>query len=444
MTKRRAVRRFGCCALVLLAAGCSSAGGQSNIQTSTAEPDAGEDAPVTSPEPEPDSGPAPLRDAGLDAISVPDGAYDSGLVEEPYCANDDLTGDLDQDGWSVAEGDCNDCTALMNPGAFDYAGGVDENCDGVADEDALPCDEGLPVEADDPMDAVRAMGLCRRADPAADKASRSWGVLSARYVFVDGTERSLSKPTQYVVDCVGQGGEGAAPNRWQRGVWSRFGNEAKAVEGTSLLMLSTGVARPGTNGPSPGGAYMCTRSKTPPGFPTPSSAACPGQQIEDDDDAIDPIALEVELRVPSNAKSFSFDFAFFTYEFPGWICEKYNDFFVTLMWPSTAANHNICFDAQNNPVSVNNAFLEVCYPGNHGGKDFPCALGTSMLAGTGFEGHGSTGWLRTSSPVEPGSDIKLRFAIWDSGDFGMDSTVVLDNFQFALEQLPPLTQRPPK
>jgi hypothetical protein len=33
--------------------------------------------------------------------------------------------------------------------------------------------------------------------------------------------------------------------------------------------------------------------------------------------------------VPSNAKSFSYQQNFFTYEFPNWICSEFNDFFVT-------------------------------------------------------------------------------------------------------------------
>ena len=30
--------------------------------------------------------------------------------------------------------------------------------------------------------------------------------------------------------------------------------------------------------------------------------------------------------------------------------------------------------------------------------------------------HGSTGWLQTTAPVEPGSEIALRWAVYDSSD----------------------------
>ena len=57
-----------------------------------------------------------------------------------------------------------------------------------------------------------------------------------------------------------------------------------------------------------------------------------------------------------------------------------------------------------------------------------------MLSGTGFEGHGATGWLRTSISTQPedtdDQEIILLFAIWDSGDGILDSSVVLDNFKW--------------
>src|SRR4051812_29954736 len=42
------------------------------------------------------------------------------LKEEPACDGVDPDKDNDGDGWSGAQGDCNDCTPQMNPGAQDY------------------------------------------------------------------------------------------------------------------------------------------------------------------------------------------------------------------------------------------------------------------------------------------------------------------------------------
>ena len=91
----------------------------------------------------------------------------------------------------------------------------------------------------------------------------------------------------------------------------------------------------------------------------------------------------------------------------------------------------ITFDSMKNPVSVNNAFLEICAPGSHGGKNFSCPGGTGDLNGTGFEGHAATQWLQTTANVTPGSLITLQFGAFDSGDGILDSTALVDDFAWS-------------
>lgn len=268
------------------------------------------------------------------------------------------------------------------------------------------CDTGLPLDPSDPMDAARAIGLCRQADATLG----SWGVIEAKWVKPDGS--SLGNL---------QAGAGVLP---------KFGVNAPQG-GTSMLVLSSGTAR-GPNDPgykSPSGDDKNYQSGTPAGYPK-ESPACPGNITGE---AHDGIALEVKIKVPANANSFSYQQNFFTYEYPNFICSEFNDFFVTMMDPKPAnlQDGNIAFDADSNPISVNNSLLQVCAKGNHGGKNFPCPLGTSTLSGTGFEQSAATGWLTTTAPVDPGSEITLRFAIWDSGDGILDSTVLLDGFAFS-------------
>jgi hypothetical protein len=50
--------------------------------------------------------------------------------------------------------------------------------------------------------------------------------------------------------------------------------------------------------------------------------------------------------------------------------------------------------------------------------------------------------LQTNAPVTPGSTIKLRFEIWDSGDEILDSTVLIDNFTFSVEPANGTTTQP--
>jgi hypothetical protein len=180
---------------------------------------------------------------------------------------------------------------------------------------------------------------------------------------------------------------------------------------------------------------MGTTGMPPAGYPK-ESPACPGIVTGS---CYDPAALEVEIRVPTNAHSFSFKFNFYTYEFPVYICSAYNDFFVATMnpIPTGLADGNISFDPDGNPISVNSTLLQVCVPQTTGGKAYSCPLGPGLLAGTGFDDpttpHAATGWLQTRAPVVPGSVITLRFAIWDSGDALLDSTVLIDDFQWSVQ-----------
>jgi hypothetical protein len=193
---------------------------------------------------------------------------------------------------------------------------------------------------------------------------------------------------------------------------------------------------------------MGTTSSQPAGFPidTPSC-----QNVTSGGDANDPAAIELTLRVPTNAKSFSFSFNFYTYEYPNFICSPFNDFFVALQDPAppNAVQGNISFDFEGNPVSVNNSFLEVCgAAGWAGPKYFSCQLGGDQLSGTGFDEtgsngpHAATGWLQTVSPVDPGGIVKIRFAIWDVGDHVLDSSVLLDHFRFSAEEASESTTTP--
>src|SRR4051812_2446449 len=73
------------------------------------------------------------------------------------------TDDNDQDGYTPAGGDCNDCDKAVNPGAYDVPGNtLDEDCNGTADDEPLGCDTGLAVDGD-PIAAAQALGICRMA-----------------------------------------------------------------------------------------------------------------------------------------------------------------------------------------------------------------------------------------------------------------------------------------
>lgn len=364
-------------------------------------------------------------DGNTDISDVPIFEDDETDTLNPTCNSTDPNADLDGDGYTPAQGDCNDCDPRMNPGAYDFPGnGVDEDCNGIIDDEPTDCDVGLPMDGNNAMDAAKSLGICRVHDPA----KRNWGVVHARWVFPDGT---TSSKNDFFNGC-----QAGPPNAQSRGLLTSFGPNVKPRAGDSMLALSSGIARAGKNGDSPEGADMGTCSNTPPGFPI-NSPSCPAQ-ILPSTTANDAIALELEIRTPTNAKSLAFDFNFYTFEFPHYYCTDYNDFFVALLESgnkNVPANKNISFDSKGNPVSVNNAFVEVCEPNSvANGTPFECKLGTAELEGTGFEGHAATSWLQTQAGVIPGETIRLRFAIWDTGDHALDSTVLIDNFRWTLEE----------
>ena len=204
-----------------------------------------------------------------------------------------------------------------------------------------------------------------------------------------------------------------------------------------MLLFSTGTARapemPGYRSIS--GYDKGYGSGAPAGYPK-ESPACPGITTGRPRDGA---GLEIVVRVPTNVRSLHVDQNFFTLEFPGYVCTNFNDFFVIDMEPRVPSypDGNIAFDSAGNPISVNNALLQVCEPSRIGSRDYTCPLGTGSLAGTGFDvvgdesspaPHAATGWLTTSAPVPAGQTIRLRFTIWDSSDGKLDSTVLLDRF----------------
>lgn len=152
----------------------------------------------------------------------------------------------------------------------------------------------------------------------------------------------------------------------------------------------------------------------------------------------DSINVKLQIRVPTNAKGMSYNFKFYSAEFPEWVCTSFNDFYLALLTstaPGLPADKNISFDTLGNPVSVNNGFFDVCAPTTcSNGTPIPCPSGVAQLEGTGMANGigGGTVWLTTDTPVVPGEVITLELMVFDVGDQILDSLTLLDNVSWKL------------
>jgi hypothetical protein len=391
----------------------------------------------------------------------------SGAVDEDV--------DNDGDGVTTCAGDCCDQPSdgcgnpdLVGPGAFDAPGNMfDDDCDGVADNGVSGmCDGGLASNSANALDYARAMDLCQTATEQA--GDRAWGVIDAQFVRADGT---------------------GAPNPNQRSIRPAFGATTVRA-GASFAVISTGnAAAPGQASPGFVNFQAAPELGATSGFPADWLAAnggnmpnAPGCPDPVGPTANDPVMLQMRIRTPTNARSFSFSVNFMSAEYPEWTCSPYNDFFVVLLdstyagSPANPPDKNLAFytspSMQVYPVGVNLAagntgLFTVCTNGPTGcatgstpGSINTCAM-TAELAGTGMDtanpppnplivgemGYcggnnllgGGTGWLVTAGNVVGGEIITLRIALWDTSDGIYDSVALVDNFQWSVEATMPGT-----
>lgn len=71
--------------------------------------------------------------------------------------------------------------------------------------------------------------------------------------------------------------------------------------------------------------------------------------------------IQIRLRAPQDAKSFSFDFNFFSAEYPGFVKKNFNDTFFAIIEAASTNDGkptNISFDPNNNSIEVDNNYFE--------------------------------------------------------------------------------------
>jgi hypothetical protein len=155
-------------------------------------------------------------------------------------------------------------------------------------------------------------------------------------------------------------------------------------------------------------------------------------------DPNDRMWFNFQLTAPAQAKGavadangYSFDFAYFSAEFPEWVDTPFNDIFV--VWQTSLDyTGNITF-IDDQPLTVT-ALWPIDYQGECPLFDAKCVGQDPHLDGTGYTKEGgATGWYKASGRVIPGETFRLAFAIFDMGDSTYDTTAILDNWRWDCE-----------
>ena len=318
------------------------------------------------------------------------------------CTASDPNTDSDGDGYTPAQGDCDDCNPTVNPGAVDVPGNnQDDDCNGKVDDSPPPCD-GANGGMSDASSLVQSMELC-----------------DARFL----KSATMTGPSDMRA----------------RIVTPKFGTVLVPRAGANMALLSTGLAvdKSSSSFVEPQDGTDLKNSGTNPLPNLKGAANCGGGTAVTT--VQDYTELTVTLKAPTNAQSFSFDFQFFSAEYPEFVCTDYNDEFLVIVQSSKTYPQptNISFDSKMNPLTVNSGFFTVCTNGILP-QTMNCTHPVTDIAGTGYDDDdgsgepigGSTGWLTTSAPIAPGEDITLRFVIFDESDGIYDTAALIDNFKW--------------
>jgi hypothetical protein len=149
--------------------------------------------------------------------------------------------------------------------------------------------------------------------------------------------------------------------------------------------------------------------------------------------------LRMSAKVPQGADAFTYQFAFFSSEYPVWTSQgsPWNDMYVAWL-ESEAWTGNISFDELGNPISINGVLMDYLDADSPLCERRPCEA--PELDGFAMDGHAGTRWLETVAPVVAGEEVEVIFAIFDLSDAYFDTVVLLDDVHWGCTDLPPLTQ----
>ena len=364
--------------------------------------------------------------------------------------------DCDNDGYA-APADCNDADALIGPEAYDFPGdGVDNDCSGKADDPIESC-ETIPAQAPGtPADFARAADLCAQRSitnagtPYDPLLKAEWGSVKG---YGSGQRIWKSDTKMQQVDIVSSFGK----NTPRRGL-TMFGL-SNGPWGTKTPRESPALDDPSFN--------LADACSDIPLVGTDCDSLTAGQTAGHGVSVQDWAELALWVKVPVNAKTMIFDFAFFSAEFNQFWNAALNDAFFVLVSSTQLHGVNIARDANGLAVTVNSGFFQLCpkSPGPAGlSSDKAAALAhcvgddgdatqsiVGSIGGTGYDGAnsapydgtatstdgtkkyvygGGSGWLTAKVPVTPGEQLSMRIIVLDTFDGLKDSAVTVDAFRW--------------
>lgn len=138
------------------------------------------------------------------------------------------------------------------------------------------------------------------------------------------------------------------------------------------------------------------------------------------------------VTVPPGVDGFLFDAVFFSSEYPEFVGDEFNDMFIGWSTSEAYTGNVTFFDGQ--PFTVTSLAPAMENAGYVG--DAP------ELAGTGFETHGTTGWVTVQAQVVPGETFTFAMAIMDMGDSSKATVTLVDHWRWDCKGCVPIEVDP--
>ncbi|MEZ4385624.1 MAG: choice-of-anchor L domain-containing protein [Nannocystaceae bacterium] len=145
-------------------------------------------------------------------------------------------------------------------------------------------------------------------------------------------------------------------------------------------------------------------------------------------DPNDKLWFTFQTVVPPLVESYSFNFVYFSSEWPTYVNTQFNDLLIA--WQTSEAyTGNVTFigDQPLTVTSLNSYLGSDGYSGNE-----------PQLQGTGFEQHAGSDWFGANQNVVAGETLTMTFMIADMGDSILATMAILDNFHWNCEECIPV------